>query len=493
MGNPYTRQSSAEIVTGLIVEASPLNAEFNALQSAFNGSTGHSHDGSVGEGPKISLLNSVANILQVENGGIGGLNKLDATTDPGVTDDSSDNYVVGSLWVNVTTDKIFICVDNTGGAAIWKGLQDLSSPLTSIAGLTTSANQTIYTTSSNVYATTPLTAFGRSLIDDADASTALTTLGFSAFIKTLIDDADASTARTTLGLGSMATQNSSSVTITGGTISGVPVTSSNVTITGGSISGITDLAVADGGTGASDATGARSNLGLGNVDNTSDANKPVSTATQTALDLKANLASPALTGTPTAPTATSGTNTTQIATTAFVTTAINAIQLTPAGAVSAFAMNSAPTGWIKANGAAVSRTTYSTLFSAIGTTFGVGDGSTTFNLPDLRGEFVRGWDDARGVDSGRSFGTAQTDLVKAHTHTGTTSTNGSHTHGGGSLVGVYGAPGGGSYLEEGQTGPNYYISSMNADGSHNHTFTTDANSGAENRPRNVALLYCIKF
>jgi len=63
---------------------------------------------------------------------------------------------------------------------------------------------------------------------------------------------------------------------------------------------------------------ARTNIGLSNVDNTNDANKPVSTATQTALNLKANLASPALTGVPTAPTATVGTNTTQIATTAFV-------------------------------------------------------------------------------------------------------------------------------------------------------------------------------
>jgi hypothetical protein len=64
-------------------------------------------------------------------------------------------------------------------------------------------------------------------------------------------------------------------------------------------------------------------VGLGNVDNTADADKPVSTAAQTALDLKANLASPALTGTPTAPTATAGTNTTQVATTAFVGTAVS--------------------------------------------------------------------------------------------------------------------------------------------------------------------------
>ena len=66
----------------------------------------------------------------------------------------------------------------------------------------------------------------------------------------------------------------------------------------------------------------KTDVGLANVDNTSDANKPVSTATQTALDLKAPLASPALTGTPSAPTATAGTNTTQVATTAFVGTAV---------------------------------------------------------------------------------------------------------------------------------------------------------------------------
>lgn len=70
-----------------------------------------------------------------------------------------------------------------------------------------------------------------------------------------------------------------------------------------------------------DAATARATIALGNVDNTSDANKPVSTAQQTALNLKANLASPPLTGTPTAPTAAPGTSTTQIATTAFVAAA----------------------------------------------------------------------------------------------------------------------------------------------------------------------------
>ena len=73
-----------------------------------------------------------------------------------------------------------------------------------------------------------------------------------------------------------------------------------------------------------DAATARTAIGLGSVDNTSDAGKPVSTAQQTALNLKANLASPALTGTPTAPTASAGTNTTQVATTAYVNAEIAA-------------------------------------------------------------------------------------------------------------------------------------------------------------------------
>ena len=80
---------------------------------------------------------------------------------------------------------------------------------------------------------------------------------------------------------------------------------------------------------------------------------------------------------------------------------------TPVGTVIFYAKNTAPTGFLKANGAAVSRSTYADLFTAIGTTFGVGDGSTTFNVPDMRGYFVRGWADDGSIDSGRSFGSTQ--------------------------------------------------------------------------------------
>ena len=137
----------------------------------------------------------------------------------------------------------------------------------------------------------------------------------------------------------------------------------------------------------------------------------------------------------------------------------------PSGAVAHFAMNSAPTGWLKANGAAVSRTTYAALFAAIGTTFGVGDGSTTFNLPDLRGEFIRGWDDARGVDSGRVLGSAQSDLFKSHTHV---------------IVSLQSS---GSYQTSNTNGATVTWSQG----------ATEATGGAETRPRNIALLACIKI
>lgn len=126
------------------------------------------------------------------------------------------------------------------GLVIGTDVQAYDAGLQSIAGLTTSADQAIYTTGADTYATTSLTSFGRSLIDDADAST----------------------ARTTLGLGTISTQAANSVAITGGTATLSSISTASATITGGSVTNITDLAVADGGTGASTASGARTNLGL---------------------------------------------------------------------------------------------------------------------------------------------------------------------------------------------------------------------------------------
>ena len=167
----------------------------------------------------------------------------------------------------------------------------------------------------------------------------------------------------------------------------------------------------------------------------------------------------------------------------------------PTGAVMAFAMSTAPANWLECNGSAVSRTTYATLFSAIGTAFGSGDGSTTFNVPDMRGEFARGWDNGAGVDPGRVFGTTQAAAMLNHTHSGTTSSVGDHTHtlpgqiifGNGSPTGTSIAAGPGSNL--------YQSNITGAAGGHNHTVTTgnpSAGGGSETRPTNVAFLYCIR-
>lgn len=248
------------------------------------------------------------------------------------------------------------------GVAIGSDVLAYDDGVQSIAGLTTSANKGIYTTASDTYATYDLSAggralanaagtantfpyfsasntvslasittAGRALLDDADASSQRVTMGveigvdvqaqdnrlqaladvtgagadkmvyftsgtamastsLTSFARTLLDDANSTAARSTLGLGTMSTQEANSVAITGGSITGITdlaiadggtgsstasgarsnlgcgsiatQDSNNVSITGGTITGIADIAITDGGTGASTASGARTNLGL---------------------------------------------------------------------------------------------------------------------------------------------------------------------------------------------------------------------------------------
>ena len=146
-----------------------------------------------------------------------------------------------------------------------------------------------------------------------------------------------------------------------------------------------------------------------------------------------------------------------------------ASDLTPAGTVIWTARSSAPTGYLKANGAAVGRSTYATLFSAIGTIYGAGDGSTTFNLPDLRGEFIRGWDDARGVDSGRQLGSTQAQSYQSHTHPLKANTATDNLNQGAFSKAI-----------------NYYDPEVPG------AESTASSGSTETRPRNIALLACIK-
>lgn len=147
--------------------------------------------------------------------------------------------------------------------------------------------------------------------------------------------------------------------------------------------------------------------------------------------------------------------------------------LTPTGMVATFAGPNPPSGWFKAAGQAVSRTIYANLFAQVGTTYGPGDGATTFNLPDLRGEFVRGWVDGRtGVDDGRTLGSFQADVVGAHGHQ---VQNVEYSN----AVKV---------VEGGALDPEA-VANVSALAT-NDTVTDPT---GETRPRNVALLMCIKY
>jgi microcystin-dependent protein len=164
----------------------------------------------------------------------------------------------------------------------------------------------------------------------------------------------------------------------------------------------------------------------------------------------------------------------------------------PTGAVLPFAANSVPAGWLAANGAAISRTAYSSLFSSLGTTYGAGNGSTTFNLPDLRGYFVRGSGTNSDTTASGTFGAKQVGSFQEHTHTGTASSAGAHTHThtDNYRLGNSNATGGSGGWTS--THGDRTLNTSSA-GAHTHTVTVTATGGTETRPDNIAMLYCIKF
>lgn len=159
----------------------------------------------------------------------------------------------------------------------------------------------------------------------------------------------------------------------------------------------------------------------------------------------------------------------------------------PSGAVTMHAANTAPTGWLECNGAAVSRTTYAALFTAIGTTWGTGDGSTTFNVPDLRGEFVRGWDHGKGTDTGRAFASSQTDALQ--NITGGFSSRRTTVANPEDITDWTGA-----FFDDGLGGADLSVDVAGSTTRRKTGFNASlvARTSTETRPRNFALMYIIK-
>lgn len=155
------------------------------------------------------------------------------------------------------------------------------------------------------------------------------------------------------------------------------------------------------------------------------------------------------------------------------------------GSVAWFPFTAAPPGYVKLNGALLSRVTYAALYAVAAASgnivseaswsggnsgaFSTGDLSTTFRIPDGRGEFIRNFDNSRGVDSGRVLGANQSDLLKDHTH------NYSLLNGSVRQDGTQSATVNTAYVATATSGVNAGL------------------GGAETRPRNIALLACIKF
>lgn len=166
--------------------------------------------------------------------------------------------------------------------------------------------------------------------------------------------------------------------------------------------------------------------------------------------------------------------------------ALSAPDPTPPGIIQAFGGASAPVGYLICDGTAISRTVYSKLFSAIGTAYGAGDGSTTFNLPDLRGQFLRGVDGTAGNDpdkltrtasgsggnTGNNVGSKQSDSFKNHNHT---------------WPGLYNS------APLGNTAPGGPAGNFSGVGSNSAYPNTSSTGDAETRPKNIYVNFIIKY
>lgn len=200
---------------------------------------------------------------------------------------------------------------------------------------------------------------------------------------------------------------------------------------------------------------------------------------------------------------------------------VKRITSTPIGSITTLAKGTVPTGYLACDGSVVSRMTYADLFAEIGITHGEGDGSTTFHLPDLRGRFLRGTDEATGRDpdaggriapnaggsTGDAVGSVQGEGTASNGLNANSSSEGNHMHGlwgsstdhtdgsvatlgrGQAVGGTRQTPGDGYYNNWGGAGSDLV---MNYQGSHSHSviFATGDN---ETRSLNANVKYAIKY
>lgn len=176
----YTRQSTADIVTGLVVEAQPINNEYDAIETAMAVAGGHNHDGTAGGGAPINLATSLTGTLGLDRGGTNanltgavtgahivmgassGLtwvkNNLAGASTPTVSNDSSQGYTVTSLWLYVPSGRIYMCTTAAVGAAAWTELNDSIAVGTALGKVKVSSTDTTTDYLKNkITATTPLT------------------------------------------------------------------------------------------------------------------------------------------------------------------------------------------------------------------------------------------------------------------------------------------------------------------------------------------------